>query len=107
MAHRRTCRALEAYAADTSGLPVPAGDGDTGRATSEATLDRSIEQVGSAWALVGLARSVAFHAQHQRIYIPADLLSEYEVAQRQLFDLKPSVGLNKSIQRMVGVAETN
>lgn len=96
--------ALEAYAANTSGC-LSRLVMETLGATSEVTLTAA-EQVGSAWALVGLARSVAFHAQHQRIYIPADLLSEYEVAQRQLFDLKPSVGLNKSIQRMVGVAET-
>jgi NADH dehydrogenase [ubiquinone] 1 alpha subcomplex assembly factor 6 len=96
-------RALETYAADTSGLLSRLVMQTLG-VTSDTTLSAASE-VGSAWALVGLARSVAFHAQHQRIYIPAELLSEYEVEQRRLFDLKPSAGLNKSIERMVGVAD--
>ena len=96
-------RALEAYAADTSGCLSKMVVQMLG-ATSEATLTAAVK-VGIAWALIGLARSVAFHAQHQRIFIPADLLSEYEVEKRQLFDLKPSVGLNNSVKRLVGEAE--
>jgi phytoene/squalene synthetase len=75
-------------------------------ATDAASLEAAAK-VGSAWALVGLARSVAFHAQHQRIYIPDALLSEYEVERRRLFDLKPSPGLNKSIERMIESAEAD
>ena len=95
--------ALEAYAAETSGCLSKMVVQMLG-ATSEDTLAAAV-QVGVAWALIGLARSVAFHAQHQRIFIPTDLLSEYEVEKRQLFDLKPSVGLNKSVQRLIGAAE--
>lgn len=94
--------ALEGYASGTSGQLtrlVMSVLGGNSRA-----LDAAGE-VGAAWALVGLARSVAFHAQHQRIYIPAELLSEYEVERRHLLDLKPSAGLNSSIQRMIGVAQ--
>lgn len=61
--------------------------------------------VGTAWALVGLARSVAFHAQTQRIYIPQDLLTEYEVEQRRVFDLKPTEGLSRAVRRIVEHAE--
>jgi NADH dehydrogenase [ubiquinone] 1 alpha subcomplex assembly factor 6 len=94
--------ALEGYASETSGqitrlvMSVLGGNTQGLGAAGE---------VGSAWALVGLARSVAFHAQHQRIYIPTELLSEHEVERRRLLDLKPSAGLNSSIQRMIGVAQ--
>ena len=97
--------ALQLYAAETSGqlgILVMRAMGATDAASLEAAA-----KVGSAWALVGLARSVAFHAQHQRIYIPDALLSEYEVERRRLFDLKPSPGLNKSIERMIESAEAD
>lgn len=63
-------------------------------------------QVGTAWALVGLARSVAFHAQSRRLYIPDALLTEYEVEQRRVFDLKPTAGLAQAVRRIVEKAET-
>lgn len=62
--------------------------------------------IGTAWALIGLARSVAFHAQSQRIYIPDDLLTEYEVERRKVLDLKPTAGLDAAVRRIVERAET-
>lgn len=93
---------LETYACDTSGrlseLVMSAlQGGDTARAVAN--------KVGTAWALVGLARSVAFHAQTHRIYIPHDLLTEYEVEQRRVLDLKPTAGLNAAVRRIVERAE--
>jgi len=89
---------LEAYAVETSGELS---------ALVMQTLDRSGEvsiaaarQVGTAWAIIGLARAVGFHAQTQRLYIPEELLSEYEVERRRLFDLKPSAGLNRAVETM-------
>jgi len=63
-------------------------------------------QIGTAWALVGLARSVAFHAQSRRLYIPDELLTAYEVEQRRVFDLKPTAGLGRAVRRIVEKAET-
>lgn len=91
--------ALESYAAETSGalsalvMQTLAG--------WDATSLAAARQVGTAWAIIGLARAVGFHAQTQRIYIPEELLSEYEVERRRLFDLKPSAGLNRAIEHMV------
>lgn len=62
--------------------------------------------IGTAWALIGLARSVAFHAQSQRIYIPDDLLTEYEVERRKVLDLKPTAGLDAAVCRIVERAES-
>lgn len=93
---------LETYAAQTSGelsaLVMQTLDGG-----GESTMTAA-RGVGTAWAIIGLARAVGFHAQTQRIYIPEDLLTEYEVEQRRLFDLKPSTGLNQAIEAMVARA---
>lgn len=95
-------QALENYAAETSGelsalvMQTLDGAGDVSITAAR--------QVGTAWAIIGLARAVGFHAQTQRIYIPEELLSEYEVERRRLFDLKPSAGLNRAIEHMVGRA---
>lgn len=93
---------LEAYAGDTSGRlsemgMVVLGGGEEAR--------RSALEVGTAWGLVGLARAVAFHAQSQRIYIPENLLTAYEVERRRVFDLKPTAGLDAAVRRIVERAE--
>ena len=91
--------ALESYAVETSGglsaLVMQTLD------SFDATAINAAQHVGTAWAIIGLARAVGFHAQTQRIYIPEALLSEYEVERRRLFDLKPSPGLNRAIDHMV------
>lgn len=69
------------------------------------TAVTAARNVGTAWAIVGLARAVAFHAQTQRLYVPDELLSEYEVERRKLFDLKPSPGLNRAISAMIARAD--
>ncbi len=99
----RDLQALEAYARETSGglsaLVMGCLDGANDTAVGAARL------VGTAWAIIGLARAVGFHAQTQRLYIPEDLLSEYEIERRRLFDLKPSPGLNQAIEAMVARAD--
>jgi NADH dehydrogenase [ubiquinone] 1 alpha subcomplex assembly factor 6 len=93
--------ALEAYARDTSGnlsallMDIQGG----GAAAREAALS-----IGTAWALVGLARAVAFHAQTQRLYIPDALLTAHEVERRRLLDLKPSAALNRAVAEIVARA---
>jgi NADH dehydrogenase [ubiquinone] 1 alpha subcomplex assembly factor 6 len=94
---------LETYARETSGeLSALVMHCLAGNSLPDIDTAR---RVGTAWALVGLARAVGFHAQTQRLYIPEDLLSEYEVERRRLFDLKPSPGLNRAIAHMVARAE--
>jgi NADH dehydrogenase [ubiquinone] 1 alpha subcomplex assembly factor 6 len=90
---------LESYAAETSGALSALVMHILGGADEVSGL--AAQRVGTAWAIIGLARAVGFHAQTQRIYIPEDLLSEYEVERRGLFDLKPSPGLNRAIEHMV------
>lgn len=96
----RDLEALEAYARETSGglsaLVMRCLDGGK----NDTAIDAA-RLVGTAWAIIGLARAVGFHAQTQRLYIPEDLLSAYEVERRRLFDLKPSPGLNQAIEVLV------
>lgn len=99
----RDLAALEAYARETSGglsALVMSCLSDS----NDAAIDAA-RLIGTAWAIIGLARAVGFHAQTQRVYIPEDLLSEYEVERRRLFDLKPSPGLNLAIEAMVARAD--
>lgn len=41
--------------------------------------------VGTAWALVGIARAVPFHARAHRLYLPADALASARVAAETVF----------------------
>jgi len=91
--------ALETYAGGTSG-ELSALVMQTLGETSGPSVTAA-RGVGTAWSIIGLARAVGFHAQTQRLYIPEELLSEYEVERRRLFDLKPSAGLNRAIEAMV------
>lgn len=94
--------ALESYAAATSGklcelVMCTLKGADEARAAAR--------QTGTAWGLVGLARSVAFHAQSRRLYIPDELLTAYEVERRRVFDLKSTAGLDAAVRRIVERAE--
>ncbi len=93
---------LEAYAEATSGALAMLVMKTTGGETTDCR--DAAKDIGTAWALIGLARSVAFHARHQRLYIPEDLLTAYEVERRSLFDLKPSPALNNAVRRITDVA---
>ena len=97
-------RDLETYAEATSGHLLELVMAVTGDRTGDAKS--AARDVGVAWTLVGLARSVAFHARTQRLYIPEELLTAYEVERRHLFDLKPSPALSSAVRRMVELAET-
>jgi phytoene synthase len=55
--------------------------GRPGPAVEEAGRD-----LGIAWALIGIARAVPFHAAQRRLYLPADLMAKAGVAPGQLFE---------------------
>jgi len=97
--------ALERYAEETAGALSRMVMEAVSDAGAGSTAARAAQDVGTAWALTGLARSVAFHARHQRLYIPEDLISEFEVERRRLFDLKPSPQLNGAVARIAERAQ--
>ncbi len=81
-----TLEALEAYAEDTSASLV---------ALALETLDARDEtsrtagrHVGIAWALVGLARAVPFHAAQRRMMLPGNVAWESGLDLHDLFELR-------------------
>ncbi len=54
--------------------------------------------VGTAHALVGLLRAVPFHARAKRLYLPAELLDAHGVSRGDLFEPRPSAGLNQVVK---------
>lgn len=90
--------ALESYADATSG------------ALSELTMQilgyrdgapvQAARLVGTAWALTGLMRAVAFHAQSRRLYLPDDLTARHGVDHGALFELKPSPALSAVVHEV-------
>jgi len=88
--------ALEAYANATSGTLSVLAMAVLGFA--DGAPSRAAQLVGTAWALIGLMRAIAFHAQAQRLYLPDDLLQGHSVDRRALFELKPSPALNHVVR---------
>lgn len=89
--------ALTAYAEGTAGTLQELVVAALGRC-DDATL-ASARSIGSAWALIGLIRAVAFHAQTQRQYLPADLMAE------QGATLTPSAELAAVVERIADEAQ--
>lgn len=93
---------LEDYAGGSSGELTALAVRLTG-----ATSDNAImagHKAGTAWSLIGLMRTVAFHAQAQRLFLPQDLMREFEIDRSALLDLKPSPNLNRVVRGVVARA---
>ena len=84
-------QALEAYAADTSGALTRLAALILGL-HDEQTLEAA-EAVGTAWALVGLLRAVAFHAAQKRVFLPRALTARHGLERSELFELRSSEAL--------------
>lgn len=93
--------ALQAYADATSGTLAAVATDMLG--AGEGARDAA-RQVGTAWALVGLLRAVAFHARAKRVYLPGDLLAANGVRIGDLFELRPSAGLNATARAVADTA---
>lgn len=57
--------------------------------------------VGTAWALVGLARSVPHHAGLGRVYLPLDALSEVHLTVSDLLTLTPGARLKPVVESVL------
>jgi NADH dehydrogenase [ubiquinone] 1 alpha subcomplex assembly factor 6 len=57
--------------------------------------------VAANYALVGLLRSVPFHAQQRRCYLPEDLMKKHNVTLTQMYDfMKPEAGLRDVVKEI-------
>jgi phytoene synthase len=96
--------ALEAYAAATAGELSALAMRLCGEAGACAL--GAARQVGTAWSLIGLMRAVAFHAQAQRLFLPEDLLRDFGIDRRSLFELRPTANLDHVVRSVVDRART-
>ena len=83
-------------ATDSAASSRDAGEGAP-RAPAAAAVAR---EVGIAWALTGLLRAVPFHAQHRRLYLPADLMASAGAKAGELFERGRTSGLALVVERV-------
>ncbi|MEK9660694.1 MAG: squalene/phytoene synthase family protein [Alphaproteobacteria bacterium] len=95
--------ALEAYAAATSGELTALAIRLSGKANSDAL--EAARQIGTAWALTGIVRAVAFHAQARRLYLPEELVRDFGVDRSTLLELRPTANLDKVVRAVICRAE--
>ncbi len=60
--------------------------------------DAMIKQVAINFGVIGLLRSVVFHARQRRHYLPDDLMRRYDVRADKLYELKAQEGLAHVIE---------
>ena len=98
----RDLAALEAYGDATSGeltrlaLHICGGAG--------AAAETAARHVGTAWALVGLMRSVPHHARARRQYLPADLVKSEGVDPADLFELRGGEKIASVVRQVADAA---
>lgn len=96
--------ALLGYADATSGALMALalevlGGGETSAATGR--------QVAVAWALIGLLRSVPFHARARRLYLPADLNRSAGLNALALYERGSTAGLAAVVRTVSEVAQAH
>ena len=69
--------------------------GQPGSAADEAGRD-----LGIAWALIGIARAVPFHAAQRRLYLPADLMAAAGLSAGRLFEKGSSPALRPVVKAL-------
>lgn len=67
-------------------------------------VDQAGREIGIAWALVGLARAVPFHASQRRLYLPASLLVERKLSPAELFERGSAPQLRSIIEALAAEA---
>jgi NADH dehydrogenase [ubiquinone] 1 alpha subcomplex assembly factor 6 len=91
--------ALERFGESTSGVVGEMSVRLLGDA-SPAALDAS-RRVGTAWALIGLARSVPHHLQAGRCYLPLEVCRQHGVATEDLLAGRRPAGLARVVETVV------
>lgn len=99
-----TIQDLERYAQDTAGEILALSMAVLGEADEQAlTIGRT---AGTAFALVGMLRSLAFQAHRRRFLIPQELVDRDGISLRDVFAFKqPNAALNLSVAAIANKAE--
>ncbi|TAH37617.1 MAG: hypothetical protein EYC62_01665 [Alphaproteobacteria bacterium] len=53
-----------------------------------------VANIGQAWAMIGLLRSVMFQARFRRMYLPLDLLAQHGIDKDRFFDVPTGIDLS-------------
>ena len=94
--------ALRSYAGATSGRLLQLALRVLG--AEDETVDRTAEEMGIAWAYLGLIRAVPFHARQKRLYLPADLCRAAGLDLGGLFELRSSDALVQVARQLAAAA---
>ena len=94
-----TLEKLEEFAEQTSGALHRVGLNVLGVLDAQARTVAG--HVGTAWALVGLARSVPHHASLGRVYLPLDALSEAHLTVSDVLSQAPGARLKPVIETVL------
>lgn len=92
-----TLAELERYAEDSAGtllllalrIAVPGSPGEA---------EKAARDIGTAWALIGIARAVPFLARSRTTLLPDDLVAETGVEKGLLWELKAHPGLSRAVE---------
>ncbi|MEZ5647710.1 MAG: phytoene/squalene synthase family protein [Alphaproteobacteria bacterium] len=97
-----TLQDLETYAEATSGELLALSFAVLGEKNQDALqVGRTI---GTAYALIGLVRSIGFHARQGRFLMPRDLVEVERVNVREILSLIPSPGLSNIVNQVANRA---
>jgi NADH dehydrogenase [ubiquinone] 1 alpha subcomplex assembly factor 6 len=96
-----TLEALESFLGDTAGALLQA----QAEVLSGADGGEAATHVGIAWGLVGLMRSVPFHAAAGVRYVPTDLAEAAGLTEQMLFTARPSPALGATLQSLAEIAQ--
>ena len=72
----------------------------------EPAVDEAGHNLGIAWALIGIARAVPFHAAQRRLYLPADMMAKAGLSAGQLFERGSSPALRPVIEVLANEARS-
>ena len=64
-------------------------------------IEASVGHVGTAWALVGLVRSVPVHAKLGRLYLPRDALAKAQLSASEILSLTSGARLKPVIETVI------
>lgn len=70
----------------------------------DAASRAAADDLGPAWAYLGLLRALPLHARQKRCYLPADLMNEAGVDLRDVFELRSSPALTQATERLMDAA---
>ncbi|MCC9622803.1 squalene/phytoene synthase family protein [Thalassospira sp. MA62] len=59
---------------------------------------------GNAYGLVGIMRAMVFHGRSKRLYLPADLMAEYNVTQSDIFEFRKKDEVRQMTKALATIA---